>query len=94
MRFFVIFKGFPEGDDQGFLVLHRAFDRLADGGTFIGHLAAIQRYEATHEAGIGVIGLDVFTQESDPFLQVINGVFRFQNHTVNRDHTIIGKVFD
>ena len=61
---------------------------------FSGKLEKSKLKRKFDKSGIGVIGLDVFTQESDPFLQVINGVFRFQNHTVNRDHTIIGKVFD
>ncbi len=66
----------------------RTLHGLADGGAFVGNVAAVQGHEAADEAGIGMIGLDVLAQQCDPFLQIIDRITVLQNHPVHGHYAI------
>ena len=64
--------------------MHGSVDRFCIG--------AVHGDEATDKAGLGVIRFDVFAEFRDTFLQIIDTVFLFQDHTVDSDDTVVGEI--
>ena len=78
----MILEALPEGDDQGLTILQISDHGLADSGTLVGNIAAVERNETTDKTGLGVIRFHVLAQFGHPFLQVVHRKLGLEDHPV------------
>jgi hypothetical protein len=41
-----------------------------------------------------MVGLHILTQDRHAFLQVIDAITVLENHTIDRDNTVVGKILN